>query len=402
MGLITSQKALEIILQNTEDWGVESIPFQESEGRVLKNTIVSDRDLPPFNRVSMDGIAICTTAYEQGIRSFKIESVQAAGSPQLTLHNTNNCIEAMTGAVLPVNADAVIPYELLRIENGIATVEEYGVHYFKNVHKQGADHLINDVLIPMNTVISPAEIGVLATVGKSMVKVAKCPKILVISTGDELVSVDKIPADHQIRRSNVHAVVSILKVMTIAATTIHISDDKDKLTTLIDGFLNNYDVLLFSGAVSKGKFDFIPDVLDTLGVDKLFHKVKQRPGKPFWFGKKNQTTVFAFPGNPVSTYASCLKYFTPWFQKSMGLPSVNTMKAVLGENVSFKPAMTYFLQVALRNQEGVLVAYPQKGNGSGDLVNLVKSDAFMELPAEVDEFKKGAVYPVILYRNVSF
>ncbi|PCI02356.1 MAG: molybdopterin molybdenumtransferase MoeA [Flavobacteriaceae bacterium] len=400
MDLITSQEALEIILQNTEDWGVDNIPFQESEGRILKETIVSDRDLPPFNRVSMDGIAICAARYDQGIRSFKIEGVQAAGSPQLTLHNTDNCMEAMTGAVLPVNADAVIPYELVSIEDGVATVEDYGVQYFKNVHKQGADHFKNDVLIPVNTVISPAEIGVLATVGKSIVKVGKRPKVLVISTGDELVEVDKTPENHQIRRSNVHAVVSILKAITVEATTIHISDDKEKLTRLIDGFLNNYDVLLFSGAVSKGKFDFIPEVLDTLGVHKLFHKVKQRPGKPFWFGKKNQTTVFAFPGNPVSTYASCLKYFTPWFQKSMGLPSENSMKAVLGADLIFKPSMTYFLQVALRNEEGMLVAYPQKGNGSGDLVNLVKSDAFMELPAGRTEFKKGDVYPVILYRNL--
>lgn len=400
MDLITSQKALEIILQNTEHWGVDIIPFQESEGRILKETIVSDRDLPPFNRVSMDGIAICDATYKQGVRSFGIENVQAAGSPQLTLKNANNCVEAMTGAVLPENTDAVIPYELVRIENGIATVEEYAVNYFKNVHKQGADHIKNEVLIPINTVISPAEIGVLATVGKSTVQVAKNPKVMVISTGDELVDVDKTPAEHQIRRSNVHSIVSVLKALTIEATTIHISDNKEKLTELIASFLEDYDVLLFSGAVSKGKFDFIPEVLGNLGVTKFFHKVKQRPGKPFWFGKKNKTTIFAFPGNPVSTYASCLKYFTPWFQKSMGLSSENTMKAVLGEDLGFKPSMTYFLQVALRNEEGILVAYPQKGNGSGDLVNLVKSDAFMELPADTTEFKKGNVYPVILYRNL--
>ncbi|MBL4745885.1 MAG: molybdopterin molybdotransferase MoeA [Flavobacteriaceae bacterium] len=400
MGLISSQEALVNILKNTENWGVETIPFQMSEGRVLKETIVSDRDLPPFNRVSMDGIAICTDTYKQGVRSFKIEGVQAAGSPPLTLKNPDNCIEAMTGAVLPGNSDAVIPYELLGIKNGVATVENYDVKYFKNVHKQGADYLKKEVLIPINTLISPAEIGVLATVGKVTVQVAKHPKVLVISTGDELVEVDVIPENHQIRRSNVHAIVSVLKALTIMATTIHISDDKEKLTALIEGYLDNYDVLLFSGAVSKGTFDFIPDVLDSLGVKKLFHGVKQRPGKPFWFGKKNKTTIFAFPGNPVSTYVSCLKYFTPWFHKSMGRSSENTMQAILGEAVIFKPFMTYFLQVTLRNEAGTLVAYPQQGNGSGDLVNLVKSDAFMELPAGTTAFKKGAVYPVILYRNL--
>lgn len=400
MDLITSQEALEIIINNAVNWGTEVIPFQKSEGRVLKETIVSDRDLPPFNRVSMDGIAICSKSYENGQRTFNIEGVQAAGSSQLTMNNPFHCMEAMTGAVLPKNTDAVIPYELLTIENGVATVQEYDVRYFKNVHKQGADHKKNNVLINENAVISSAEIGVLSTVGKAMVQVAKLPKVLVISTGDELVEVNKIPADHQIRRSNVHSLVSILKTVQIDAQTIHISDDKDKLTALIDDYLKTYDVLLFSGAVSKGKFDFIPEVLDQLGVEKLFHKVKQRPGKPFWFGKKGTTTIFAFPGNPVSTYASCLKYFRPWFQKSMGVSSENKVMAVLGEDLIFKPSMTYFLQVALKNEQGMLVAYPQKGNGSGDLVNLVKSDAFLELPADITEFKKGEVFPVILYRNL--
>ncbi len=400
MDLITSKEALEIIVQSTEYWGVERIPFQDAVGRVLKETIVSDRDLPPFNRVSMDGIAICSQSYKKGHRSYFVEAVQAAGSPQLTLDNPLHCVEAMTGAVLPKNTDAVIPYELLSIENGVATVQDYDVFYFRNVHKKGMDQELNNVLIPENTLVSSAEIAVLATVGKTMVKVARLPKVLVISTGDELVEVTEIPLEYQIRRSNVHALVSILKTFQIHAQSIHISDDKEKLTALIDGYLKEYDVLLFSGAVSKGKFDFIPQVLKQLGVDKLFHKVKQRPGKPFWFGKKGKTTIFAFPGNPVSTYASCLKYFSPWLLKSIGLPSENTMKAVLGEDLIFKPSMTYFLQVALKNEQGVLMAYPQKGNGSGDLVNLVSSDAFLELPAHITVFKKGTVFPVILYRNL--
>ena len=398
MNLTTVQKALEIILNNSEDFGIEKVDFINTVGRVLKEDIVADRDFPPFNRVSMDGIAFSSEAFNKGQRAFKIEGIQAAGSPQLTLQNTSNCIEAMTGAMLPHNADVVIQYELLEIENGIAKVNLDTVKSFQNIHKKGLDRKKNDVLIPKNTLISAAEIGVFATVGKSKVKVAKQPKVIIVSTGNELVEVSETPAEHQIRRSNVYTLVSLLENIKIKADIAHILDDKKTLETKIASFLNEYDVLLFSGAVSKGKFDFIPEVLNNLGVEKLFHRVKQKPGKPFWFGKKANKTVFAFPGNPVSTFVSCLKYFYPWFYKSVGLNYKNNQEAILTDDFSFKSELTYFLQVKLHQENGKLFATPIVGKGSGDLANLVDADAFLELPDDKTNFTKGEVFPVITYR----
>jgi len=407
MNLTTVEEALQIILNNSENFGIEEVDFIKSVGRVLKEDIVADRDFPPFNRVSMDGITLSYEAFNNGQRTFKIEGVQAAGSPQLTLKNKQNCIEAMTGAVLPNGCDVVIQYELLNIKNGEATVDLETVKYFQNIHKKGLDRVIGEVLIEKNTLISSAEIGVLATVGKSMVKVAKQPKVMIVSTGNELVEVTEMPAEHQIRRSNVYTLVSLLERLQIKADTAHILDDKQVLETKIDDFLNAYDVLIFSGAVSKGKFDFIPEVLNNLGVEKLFHKVKQRPGKPFWFGKKacaehsrSDKTVFAFPGNPVSTFVSCLKYFTPWHQKSVGLNFDNKQQAVLSEDFFFKPSLTYFLQVKLSQQDGELYATPISGKGSGDLANLVDADGFLELPDDRTNFKKGEVFPFIPYRTL--
>ncbi|MHB1148652.1 MAG: molybdopterin-binding protein [Lutibacter sp.] len=184
------------------------------------------------------------------------------------------------------------------------------------------------------------------------------------------------------------------------------------LLTKIESLLENYDVLIFSGAVSKGKFDFIPEVLNELGVKKLFHEVKQRPGKPFWFGEKNhenmsetkvaersRSIVFAFPGNPVSTFVNCLKYFYPWYFKSVGLNFENKHQAILSEDFYFKPEMTYFLQVKLNQIEGKLWATPISGKGSGDLANLADADAFLELPDNRSNFTKGEVFPVIFYRQ---
>ena len=404
MTLTTVKEALSIILNNTEDYGIEEIDFLNSVGRILKENIVADRDFPPFNRVSMDGIAVASEAFNNGQRTFKIEGVQAAGSTQLTLQNKQNCIEAMTGAMLPNGCDVIIQYELLTIENGFAKVNLEEVKDFQNVHLKGLDRKVGVILIPQNTLISPAEIGVFATVGKSKVKVAKQPKVMIVSTGNELVEVTETPAEHQIRRSNAYTLVSLLERLHIKAETTHILDDKQVLKSKINKFLNAYDVLIFSGAVSKGKFDFIPEVLNELGVEKLFHQVKQRPGKPFWFGTKttakdkNNKIVFAFPGNPVSTFVSCIKYFRPWYLKSVELHFENQQQAILSEDFFFKPNLTYFLQVKLHQKEGKLYATPAAGKGSGDLANLIDADAFLELPDDKTEFKKGTVFPILLYR----
>ena len=395
--MISVQEAQKIVLKNSLDFGSEKIPFIKSVGRVLKEDILADRDFPPFNRVSMDGIALDYTSFKNGERAFFIEGIQPAGSPQISLSNNKNCIEVMTGAVLPANTNLVIRYEDVLIEHGIAKIQIEEVSYFQNIHEKGKDRKEGDILIQKNKRIAASEIGVLATVGSSKVMVAKQPKVMIISTGDELVGVNETPLDHQIRMSNVYTLVSLLDRLHVSSKTDHISDDKPILKKKIKEYLKEFDVLLFSGAVSKGKFDFLPEVFKELGVEKLFHKVSQRPGKPFWFGQMKTCRLFAFPGNPISTFANCLAYFYPWCLKSLG---VNTTEetAILTENVLFKPNLTYFLQVKLTHKNGYLLAAPIKGNGSGDLASLVNSDAFIQLPKDKNEYKKGENYPIIRYR----
>lgn len=397
--MITVAKAKHIILESIQEFGIEEIPFLESLGRVLKEDIVADRDFPPFNRVAMDGIAINYRFFEQGLRNFKIEGIQAAGSPQQTLDNAANCYEVMTGAVLPNNCDTVIRYEDVDINTSVSTVTVDEIKEGQNIHTQGSDKNEGTILIKKNTIISAAEIGVLATVGKSTVKVAKQPTVMIVSTGDELVDVNENPLDHQIRRSNVYTLVSLLNNLKIPAKTAHITDEKSVLKEKIESYLEEYDVLLFSGAVSKGKFDFLPEVLDELGVQKLFHRVSQRPGKPFWAGVTDNCNVFAFPGNPVSTFVNCLVYFYPWYYKSIGLQQ-ETQTAILADDISFKPNLTCFMQVKLTLENGQVYATPILGNGSGDLASLVNADGFIELPkTEETAFKKGSIFPILTYRS---
>ena len=400
MDLISVNEALKIVLNHTTDFGVETVNFMNAFNRVLKEPITADRDFPPFDRVSMDGVAVDIEVFNKGQREFNIEGVQAAGSEQLTLKNPSNCIEVMTGAVMPKNADAVIKYELTETIAKHIFLKSDALKQGDNVHKQGSDCAKGTLLLEPNILIGAAEIGILASVGKNRVRVAKQPKICVISTGDELVEVSQTPLPHQIRRSNVFTLEALLKRLNLKSTSFHIKDNKAVLKQNIEDLLNHYDVLLLSGSVSKGKFDFIPEVLNELGVKKRFHQVKQRPGKPFWFGKKGDKTIFAFPGNPVSTFVNCVKYFYPWYYKSVGLNFENKQQAILSEDFYFKPEMTYFLQVKLTQVEGKLMATPISGNGSGDLANLALTDAFLELPDNRSNFTKGEVFPILRYRSV--
>lgn len=398
MNFISVKEATSIILNNTEIFGVETIPLTNTLSRVLKESVFADRDFPPFDRVSMDGIAISKASFDKGIRSFKIEDIQAAGKAQISLINPDYCIEAMTGAILPLNTHAVIPYEQVTIENGIAKVLIDEISYFKNIHPKGFDKKENELLISENTIIGAAEIGVLATVGKTHVKVAKQPRIAIIATGDELVNVNQTPKPFQIRKSNVYSVLALLNELNLDADLFHLNDDKAALLKEIDQILKDFDILIFSGGVSKGKFDFLPQVLEELEVKKCFHSVKQKPGKPFWFGKKGSKTIFAFPGNPVATFLNFIKYFKPWYLKSVGLDFESNNLAILEEDFTFKSDLTYYLQVKISNKFGMLFAKPIIGNGSADLVNLVEADGFLELTAEKSEFKKGSSLPYLPYR----
>ncbi|MCO6488387.1 MAG: molybdopterin molybdotransferase MoeA [Phaeodactylibacter sp.] len=399
--MIPIEEATKIVLEHSKSYGEEAVPLAEAIGRVLRQDILADRDFPPFTRVTMDGIAIRFNAYANGQRKFPIEGMQPAGSPQRTLHNPDGCLEVMTGAILPENTDTVIRYEDVKVENGSAKLQSNDIKKGQNAHLRAFDRREGERIVRAGAVISPAEVGVAATVGLSSLKVARLPSVAIISTGDELVEVEETPEPHQIRTSNVYTIASALSRWGIRTDKLHIADDMDATRAKLSACLEQYDVLILSGGVSKGKFDYIPAALNALGTKKLFHKIKQRPGKPFWFGESaNGKVIFALPGNPVSAFMCTMRYIRPWIRKSFDLEPMDYAYAVLAEDFKFKPDLTYFLQVrtSFDPETGRLMAIPVEGHGSGDLANLVDADGFLELPREKDKFKKGKVFPLIFYR----
>lgn len=374
----------------------ETVAFEEAQGRVLAETILADRDFPAFDRVAMDGIAIQYDALADGKTAYPVLAIQRAGEPLQPLPDPVGCLEVMTGSVLPTGADTVIRYEDLSIKDGVATlaVPAAAIERGLNVHKQGTDRHSLDVVLAAGVRLRPVDLAVVASVGQTSLLVRKQPRVAVISTGDEVVRIDQTPLLHQIRQSNAHLLRAALHDMGIVASIHHFPDDIATITTGLSALLASHDVLVMTGGVSAGKADFVPDILTGLGIRKHFHKIEQRPGKPLWFGTSpdNQRVVFALPGNPVSTTLCFYRYVRPYLEAAIGLPGEPPLYVQLAEPVTFGAPLTYFSPARLTaSAEGALLAYPIAGSGSADFINLTAADAFLEFPANANDFPVGSI-----------
>jgi len=396
--MITFKEAYQKVLDHPLDLGTENVSLLNSLNRILAEDIYADRDFPPFDRATKDGIAIQFSDFVNNGHSFVVEGVAAAGEVQQILKDKSNCLEVMTGAVVPENCDTVVMYEHITIVDNKVTINEK-VKKGQNIHYQGSDEKAGTLLLSKGKKITPAEIGVMATVGKATVEVMGNPKICTIATGNELVEVRDIPKPHQIRKSNMLTIEAALMNSKIEASSLHLLDDKAIIKNELEKALTENDVLLLSGGVSKGKFDFIPEVMESLGVEKVFHRVLQRPGKPLWFGihSKLKTVIFSFPGNPVSTFANYHLYFLPWLQVSWGLPLENSY-IKLSVAIKITQPLTRFIQVGTEIKEGIFWATPVVENGSGDLTSLAKADGFVCLEPRSMDYEVGEVVPFVRTR----
>lgn len=394
--MISVEQAFQLILAEVKDFGTESVSLEKATGKILREPLIADRDFPPFDRVTMDGIGILYSSFDQGQRNFPIEGIAAAGAPQQDLTVQQNCLEVMTGAITPKGIDTVIRYEDLTIKDKVATINIESIKEGQNIHKQGSDRAIGSTISNQYLKINTGTIGVAATIGKSTLKVSRQPKAIIISTGDELVDVHEQPLPHQIRKSNVYSIASILKSNGVHTQTDHLDDDLETIKEKLQVYLSQFDFIVLSGGVSKGKFDYLPQALEALGVEKKFHRVRQRPGKPFWFGKHpGGCLVFALPGNPVSTVACTVRYILPWLYESLQVDNIKETYAKLAAPIHFKPDLTYFAQVRLQHDKaGQLWATPVEGKGSGDLANLINADGFIEIPTGQIIFEKGEAFRV--------
>lgn len=398
--MISFEEAIQQLRQHLLQPKTEEIAIENASGRVLAENILADRDFPPFDRVTMDGIAFEFKAYENGQRQFPVEKICAAGAPRYKMESTTACVQIMTGAIMPEGADTVVRYEDIDIKDDIATINVDHIKAKQNVHFQGEDKKQGELVLKEGTTLSPPDLIVASSVGHSKLTVLALPKVALITTGDELVDIDKQPEVHQIRRSGNYGVQAILQALHVNAKSFHLADDAQEMQVRIKALLQDFDVLIFIGGVSKGKYDFLPDVLDALDVQKHFHQIKQRPGKPMWFGTiGNKKAVFGLPGNPVSSFVCALVYVQVYL-RSMLNQSLDFEYVQLQEEVSFTPDLTYFLEVTIsKNARNETIALSKKGHGSGDFANLSQTHGFIMLPENQSQFKAGEWFPYISFKK---
>ena len=392
--LITPRLAEEAINSRLTCLPIESLPLTQCVGGTLRENIYAERDQPPFDRVTMDGIAIDSESLRRGARRFRIQATQAAGAAPLKLER-DEAIEVMTGASLPHGSDCVIPVEQYDVVDGFAEMRTTVLLApYHNVHRRGSDTRQGTLLLKSGTLLRAPEIAVAASAGMARVRVSSQPAVMIVSTGDELIEPGDPIADHQVRRSNSYAIAASLRRRGFARVgDDHVPDDEPRLQERLSLHLTTHEVLILSGGVSMGRFDLVPKVLGTLGVQQVFHNIAQRPGRPMWFGIGSQgQSVFGLPGNPVSTLMCLIRYVIPAIAEAMGTRRVAPARIALAEPVMVQPPVTYFLPVALGHDErGRPWASPRRTKGSGDFLGLAGTDGFVELPPGPNTYAKGFV-----------
>jgi len=396
--LITPRLAEEAIYSRLTCLPIESLPLMQCVGGTLRENIYAERDQPPFDRVAMDGIAVQSEALRRGVKRFRIEGIQAAGTAQLKLRHGDGAIEVMTGAILPLGSDCVIPVEQFDRADGFASLTTAVVSSsFHNVDRRGCDSPQGTLLLEAGTLLRAPEIAVVASAGMARVRVSSQPAVIIVSTGDELIEPGEPIEDYQVRRSNAYAVAAALRQRGfVRVADDHVPDDEPVMRERLSMHLTTHEVVVLSGGVSMGTFDLVPKVLSQLGVRQVFHKIAQRPGRPMWFGiGPNGQAVFGLPGNPVSTLVCLIRYVIPAIAEAMGTKRGLPERLALAAPVTFQHALTYFLPVAIEHDDwGRPWAAPRRPNGSGDFLSLTGTDGFVELPPGPNTYPKGFVTSV--------
>ena len=367
--MLSYEQALNVVLLSAKSFGQENIRLEQSLGRVLAEDIFADRDYPPFNRASMDGYAIRFIDFENGVKKFKCMQTVFAGQICHYTLQTGECFKIMTGASVPESADAVIRIEdtkPVEFANSVC-FNVTGVRKFQNIALKGQDSLANTLVLPKGTRITPQVIGTLTSFGKGKILLEKLPRVTIISTGDEIVGVDEPISDVTIRNSNQYVLRAMLLAFRIEKIKLKCSkDNKTQLREKLKKAVSESDILLMSGGVSAGDADFVPQILEEVGVKKIFHKINIRPGKPIWFGQKlGGCTVFALPGNPLSCQTTFKIFVEPFLMKCFGSITPEAFQIPMAEQRIKKTALDEFFPVVLHGSP--MQAHLKKFNGSGDI-----------------------------------
>ncbi|HEY0349883.1 MAG TPA: gephyrin-like molybdotransferase Glp [Pyrinomonadaceae bacterium] len=396
--MIPIAEAIEIVLSQASHLGVESVQLKNSVGRFLAEDIIADTDLPPFDRAQMDGYAVRAADVANTPARLRIVGESAAGAGWHHEMNSGEAVRIMTGAPVPKGADAVQQVELTREVNGDVEILE-SVSRGRSIVRQASEIKAGETVLRAGEQISAAMIATLASFGYAEVKVGRRPRVAVMATGSELVDVDQKPARDQIRDSNNYTLEAYASQSNAIVARLPLAgDDTEELKKAMREAAETCDVLITSGGVSMGVYDFTKAALKELGAEIFFERVALRPGKPTVLARLGNALVFGLPGNPVSV-AVTFNLFARTALRAMQGATHTTLEvdhAILVRDLKGSIDRESYLPAILRTDErGTLLAEPLKWGGSSDFVSFARATALINIPAGAKAIEANSLVKVV-------
>jgi len=399
--MISADQALQIVLDNVVALGAERIPMVEALGRVLAENISSSRDIPGFDNSAMDGYAVraADLAKASDASPVKLRVVETVGAGQMPARRVSagEAVRTMTGAPIAEGADAIVAVERTR---GTGDLVEFLAPAENSafIRARGEDLRLGELVMSAGKTLTPADLGMLASVNRAMVEVIRRPRVAIVATGDELVDVDQTPTGAQIVNSNAYALAGAIREVGAEAVILKVARDDPREIRARLAEAMTFDAVLSTGGVSVGRFDHVAGALDELGMRQLFHGVAQKPGRPLKFGTAGYRPIFGLPGNPVSTLVCFYLYARPAILKMsgrgrVGLPRIDARCAV---DIKISKDLTEFVRVKLERGADGWLATPTGSQGSGILSSLSRADGLLIGPSTETLLKAGAQATVLL------
>ncbi|MDQ1265797.1 MAG: molybdopterin molybdotransferase [Bacteroidota bacterium] len=372
----------------------EAVEITEALDRTLAEDIISDIDLPPFDNSAMDGY---TVRYNENITKWNIIGEISAGNYQEFNVDESSAVSIMTGAKLPTGADTVIPLENVYLSgNSIQLLDNIKIKKGNDIRYCGEDIHKGKIAVPAGTVIKPKNIALAAACGKKYLNVLAPLKIGILTGGDELIEIDKIPEKDQIRSTNLYTLISLIKELKMDYLSFGIvGDEKSDIKEVIEKALKSeLDILITTGGVSVGKRDYIKGVLEECGAETIFWKVKVKPGKPLLFSKYNKEDksilIFGLPGNPASSFVSFNLFVKPFISELYHYEPAKKFNAELELNLTKNDDRKTFIRgiSGYDKSRNIFTVRKSGGQSSGNMASLSSADCLIVL--EENDYKVSA------------
>ena len=405
--MLQVEEAQQRVLAEVTPLEAEDVPLYEALGRVLAEDVAANRDVPQADNTAMDGYAVRASDVEtaSGNREVTLAVVEdlPAGRVATKAVGAGEAIRIMTGAPMPEGADAVVPVEMTDAGSEQVTVHR-GVRAGANIRRRGEDMMSGSIVLPRGSRIGAAELGVLATVQKPVVSVSRRPEIAVLSTGDEVIDLSASPEPGKVVNSNSWSLSALVtEAGAIPRPMGIVPDDSDATIRAIESAASS-DMIISSGGVSAGAYDFVKDALDALGAETKFWQVAMKPGRPIVLSKVRGKLYFGLPGNPVSCMVSFLLFIGPAIRTAMGQTAEifpPTVMVRLSEGLKSRGDRRAYQRVKVVSRDGALVALPMRAQGSGVSTSMVGANGFAVMDAGVTFAEAGSMIPAVLFGPVA-